>query len=236
MGKLRRFWPVLALALAGGAVLWWWLYTNRPDYRLRRGQEALQRNDLEAAEHQALRLEAAGALDAARLLSGQVLMTQARNLDPAGSQARALWSQALALFNRIEDQGEIRRQAISLCGQCHLQLGELAQAERVFTFLLEQNPDDLEGQRGLAALTFDLGAFSRAVHHCQEWARLDPSDGRPHRFMALILKDLSKSNEAIPSYQAALGRRLPQRAKAEFRLERTERHLPRTQSLQPCNA
>src|SRR5215470_16136814 len=108
MGKLRRFWPVLVVSLVGGAALWWWHYTTRPDYRLRRGLEALKRNDLDAAEHQALRLEASGAVDAARLLSGQILMAQARTVDPA--QARALWAQALVLFDRIEDQGEIRRQ------------------------------------------------------------------------------------------------------------------------------
>src|SRR5262245_52736622 len=225
MGKLRRFWPLLIMALAGGAVSWWWHYTTRPDYRLRQGLNALQRNDLEAAEHQAQRLEASGAQDAARLLSGQILMTQARSLDPGSPQARTLWNQALAQFNRIEDQGKIGRQAISLCGQCLLQLGQVAEAERIFTFLWNQNPDDLEAHRGLASLAFDLGAFFRAVHHCREWARLDPKDGRPHRFMAMILKDLSQINEAIPAYQDALERHLTETVKEEVRLELAECHI-----------
>jgi len=240
MGKLRRFWPVLIIALVGGAVSWWWLYTSRPGYRLRQGQEALKRNDLDAAEQQALRLEAAGAVDAARLLSGQILMSQARSLDPASPQARALWAQALALFNRIEDQGEIRRQAIALCGQCHLQLGQVIEAERVFTYLLNQHPDDLDGQRGMAALAFDLGAFSAAIHHCREWARLDPSDGRPHRFMGMIWKDLSKIGDAIPCYQDALARHLTETVKEEVRLELAECYFRQKDyqqalsTLQPC--
>src|SRR5262249_23494158 len=132
-----------------------------------------------------------------------------------------------ALLNQIEDQAEIRHQAISLCGQCHLQLGQLAEAERVFTFLCNQNPDDLDGHRGLAALTFDLGAFTRAIRHCQEWARLDPEDGRPHRFMGLIRKDLSQIDEAIPCYQDALQRHLKESVKEEVRLELAECQIKR---------
>src|SRR5579864_4679300 len=106
MGKLRRFWPVLALALAAGTGLWWWRHTTSPEYRLRRGLEALARNDLEAAEQEALSLEESGAKDTARLLSGRILMIHADSLDPSSQQARAAYAQALALFNRIEDPGE----------------------------------------------------------------------------------------------------------------------------------
>src|SRR5262249_22275874 len=112
MRKLRRFWPVLVLALAAGLLLWWVRDSRRPEYVLHLGKEALQRNDLDTAERQALRLEAVGALDAARLLRSQILLTQAKSLDASDPQARSLCVQALALLNQIEDQAEIRHQAI----------------------------------------------------------------------------------------------------------------------------
>jgi tetratricopeptide (TPR) repeat protein len=241
MGKLRRCWPLLVLALAAGAALWWRTHTTSAEYRLRKGLDALERNDPDAAAHRALQLEAAGALDHARLLSGQILMAEARARGSSSSEGRSRYSQALALFNKIEAQGEIRRRAISLCGQCHLQLGELAEAERVFTYLIKQNPDDLDGQRGLAATAFDLGALDRAVDHCREWARLAPTDGRPHRFMAMIFKDLSQLNDAIPSYRAALERTLATAVQEEVRLELAECLIKRKEfaqareALEPCS-
>ena len=224
MSRVRRFWPLLGLLLVA-ASLWWWFHPKPPEQILRLGKEALGRNDLDDAEYQVGRLEEAGAFDAAHLLSALILLSQARSQPSSSQQSRALCQQALARLNRIQDQGEIRREAISLCGQCYLQLGNWNEAERAFQFLLQQHPDDLDAHRGLAAVTFDLGLFSRTVPHCREWARLDPEDGRPHRLMGMVFKDLSRIDEAIPCYQDALARHLAATVKEEVRLELAECHI-----------
>src|SRR5207253_310568 len=100
------------------------------------------------------------------------------------------YGRALAELNQIRDQGKLRVEAAALTGRCQLELKVPHQAERAYLFVLEHQPDHLDAHRGLAALYYDQGAFMRAVKHCEDWARLSPKEGRPHRFMGVIYSQL----------------------------------------------
>ena len=96
MHRLRRvvLWLVVAaagLGAAGGAGAWWY-HTTRPEYRLRRGQEAVRRGDWGRAFREAGRLEAAGCPDHARLLRGETHLR------------RGEYDRAVAELNALEDR------------------------------------------------------------------------------------------------------------------------------------
>ena len=215
MSKTRRALAVLlvlaaVLGVVGGSAAWLYL-TAQPDYQLRRAQEAIARGDWDRAEHIATGLEAKGYTDHAHLLRGEGLLGQ------------CLYAQALAEFNRIQDQGAIRLRAVVLSGQCLVQLKSFSEAERSLRFALSEQPENVDAHRGLAALYYDLGAVMRAAYHCLEWARLDPHDGRPYRFLGLIYKELPDENDqAITFYQEALARELSPAALEDVREELAE--------------
>jgi tetratricopeptide (TPR) repeat protein len=185
----------VAFAAAAAGVGWWWYTITRPEVRLRAGQEALQQGDWERAEHLAAVLQAGGHPDHAHLLRGESLFR------------RREYTRALAEFNQITDQGEIRLQAAALSGQCLLYV-DLRQAEAAFRFVIDQRPDNLVAHRGLADVYYSQGALMRAVHHLEEVGRLDPADGRAHRTMGLIYKDLGQYGPAGECYEEALRRTL----------------------------
>ena len=70
------FWRGLAVTLAIGLVgglAWWWWATSRPEYRLRRALEAVERDDLKTADRVALEFEADGRADAEREKANRML-------------------------------------------------------------------------------------------------------------------------------------------------------------------
>jgi tetratricopeptide (TPR) repeat protein len=209
MRKLRYGVLLLVLAIAG-AVAWRWYSTTRPEYRLQRGEEALRNGDWEKAARLAARLEASGYPAHAHLLRGEAYCR------------RQQWSQALAEFNQIDDQGEIRLAAAALWGRCLLRLGNLREAEAHFRFVIDQQPDHLEAHRGLADIYYFQGALPQAIDHLRAAARLDARDGRPERFLGLIYKDLGQHAEAVASYQEALHRDLTAKETEQVREQLAE--------------
>lgn len=205
-------WAVV-LGLAGGASVYWWYRITRVDYRLQRGQEALERGDWAEAERLAVRLENSGYEDHAHLLRGKIYYWQAKPFIQAGQPQRAqpLLERGLREFNQIRDQGEILQEAAGPLGVCLLHLQSPAEAERTFLFVVKHQPDHLDAHRGLAAIYYDHGAPQHALMHCQEWARLDPQDGRPHRFMGQICMDAEEYPAAAAHFRAALQRQLGER-------------------------
>jgi tetratricopeptide (TPR) repeat protein len=184
------------LALGASAGLWWYSI-SRPDYRLRQGQEALRRGNGFKAEQTALQLEADGYNDHAHLLSGEIYFRQQH------------YVQAVHEFNKLQDQGNLRREAVALSGRCFLSLGNRSEAARAFRFVLSEDPEHLEAHRGLAAVYYDQGAVVSALHHLFELARLDGTNGQAHRLIGLIYKDRPYDNQlAIAAYQEALRREL----------------------------
>jgi tetratricopeptide (TPR) repeat protein len=208
--RLRGLLALVVLLGCGVGAAWWWYHTSRADYRLGRGREAVRRRDWAGAERLALRLEADGNPDHARLLRGQALYEQARPSLEAGrpESVRPLLEQALQELDGVRDQGEIRLEAVALAGQCLLYLGERVRAERALRFVIRERPDHADAHRGLAALYFDQGALALAVDHLEVVARLDPGDGRPHRFLGHIYKDLGQDAQAVAAFREALRRDL----------------------------
>lgn len=212
---------LLVLAVLAGLGGWAYHKTTRPDYRLRRGQEAARHGDYDRAAELAALLEAEGHPDHAHLLRGECLYRQAHpdrdgGLPPGRSP---LLEQALAEFNQIRDEGELRLEAVALTGQCLLYLDDKHEAERAFRFVLSQRPDHADAHRGLAAVYYDQGALGRAIEQNDAVARLDREDGRPHRFMGLIYKQLGQPDDAIDCYREALRRKLKGHVAQEVRVE-----------------
>jgi tetratricopeptide (TPR) repeat protein len=206
------------VAAAGGA---WWYHTSRPEYRLHKGQEALQCGETDVAEHYACVLEASGSKDEAHLLRGEAFFLQAKPYLNADRPDAALLPlrQALAELNKIQDQGALRVDAAALMGQCLLALREPLQAERAFLFVLDHEPKQPDAHRGLATLYYDQGALSKAIPHAREIARLDARDGRPLRLLGHIYMHLNRFDEAAIALADALNRELG----AEFAEDARER-------------
>ena len=196
----------LTLIAAGG----WRYRVSRPDYRLARGEVAVRAGDTQAVRDLADRLEASGHADHAHLLRGEAL------------QAFDAPDLALAEFNQVVTDGPIRLRAAGLSGRCLLDLGEVREAHRVYSYLVAERPDSADGHRGLAAITYDLGHLSEAVDHLRRVAELDPADPRPHRLIGLIYKDMTQDDAAEAAYRESLRRGPPAEVEREVRLELAE--------------
>jgi tetratricopeptide (TPR) repeat protein len=217
-GILRNWRSILVSAVVigvvGASMVWWW-YTSRPDYRLQQARSAVVRGDTKVAERQALLFEAGADRDRAHLLRAHLFVHE------------KYYAKALQHLNQVRDQGALRLEAAAMTGRCLVELGETYQAERAYRFLLRKDPDHADAHRGLAAVYFDQGALPQAIQHCQEWARLQPTDGKPHRFMGFIYRDLEKYEQAILSFREALARDLSRDVHEEVRLEMAESLIKR---------
>ncbi|HLJ98134.1 MAG TPA: tetratricopeptide repeat protein [Gemmataceae bacterium] len=194
LGRSIAVVTLLGLLGLGGA---FWYRSLRPENLLRQGQQALARGDLDQAERLARRLEAAGHSDHAHLLRCE-LFFHLRD-----------YTQAVNEFNHMRDQGELLVEASALCGRWFLlELHRPIEAERFLLFVVSKRPDHVDAHRGLATLYYDQRAWVPAVLHLIQWADLEPRDGRAHRFMGLIYKDLDQPTPAIAAYEEALRREL----------------------------
>jgi tetratricopeptide (TPR) repeat protein len=178
-----------------------------PDYRLRKGQEAVRAGDDAEAERFARLLEDDFQFDRARLVRGELLIR------------REQYTSALKILNQVADQGALRRQAALLQGECLFKLGNPRDAEQLFQFVLSEDPRQIEAHRYLGAIYYDQGVLSAAVKHLREVAALDPNDARPHRLIALINKDLDQMDEAIDAYEEARRRSRNGPLDRELRIE-----------------
>jgi tetratricopeptide (TPR) repeat protein len=201
---------VLALLAVAAVAAGGWRYRiTRPEYRFARGHEAIDAGNFKAAEQYAARLEAAGRNDRAHLLRAESLYAR-RDLEAA-----------LRECNQIKDEGDIRLTAATLAGRCLLDLGAMTEADRAFNFVLSRRPDEVDAHRGAAAIAYEMGQWNRAIAHLEQVTRLDPADGRPHRMMAEILRDLANMEGAIAEYREALrlGTGLSDAAREQARFE-----------------
>jgi tetratricopeptide (TPR) repeat protein len=188
----RKHLLVAGLVLVALAAAGWRYRITRPDYRLARGHEAVEAGEFKGAEQYAARLEASGQADRAHLLRAESLYARR---DPEA---------ALRECNQIKDEGDIRLRAAALSGRCLLDLGAMTEAERVFLFVLGHEPDNVDAHRGLAAITYEMGQWNRALAHLEQVVRLDPADARPHRLMAEINRDMANMPEAVNEYREAI--------------------------------
>lgn len=208
---MRRW--IVAAAVMGllGIGIAAWYQSTRPESMLRRGRLALAQGDFDQAERSAGRLESAGHTDHAHLLRCELFF---RVHD---------YARAVDEFNHIQDQGDLLVDAAALCGQWFLlQLQRPAEAERFLSFVVSKRPDHVDAHRGLATLYYDQRAWVPAVLHLLKWAELDPRDGRAHRFVGLIYKDLDQPMPAIAAYEEALHRELAAPVVEEVKTELAE--------------
>jgi tetratricopeptide (TPR) repeat protein len=211
---------------------------------LAEGRQLWDQHRMVGEREQAQRL-AGLVLAAGRLLSGlpappefaaaqthdPLLWPPLGSLGPWGAQRRALRERADAAFlQAVRELAEIPpgplHDAATLAlaeGITHLRdLGRRPPLDLVtgrLQQLVERQPDHLEARRRLAQIYIDLNALALAQRELQEVARLDPSDGRPWRFLALIHRDTLREGLAILAYEEALRRQLQPHVAAEVREE-----------------
>jgi tetratricopeptide (TPR) repeat protein len=218
---------LLLLAAAGIAVFSVWRYrVTRPEYQLERAQAAIRAQDWDTVAEIAQRLYDAGHRNYAAVLRAEgVLVLGRQSQDPAKKRTQA--QLALSELNKMELEdfplnAPLRVHAASLSAQCYLELGNLAEAHRVFLFVLDQQPDHIDAHRGLAAIAYDLGHIPTAIRHLETVARLDPSDPRPHRQLGLIHSDLGEHEKATEAYYESLRRGIDGQARSEVQFELAE--------------
>jgi tetratricopeptide (TPR) repeat protein len=200
----------------GGA---WWYFPCGPDYRLRCGQEALRRGDLERTNQVVLKLEEDGFPDHAHLLRGQSFLWELR------------YDQAIQELNQIPASNEpLRVQAGVVFGLGFLSQNRLHEAEQFLRYVVSKDHDNVEAHRGLASIYFDQGAKGLAVIHAREWARLAPRDGMASCFLGVLYSDFGDSNSwAADAFREALRRGLSPEKAEEVKLELAEVLVKQTQ-------
>jgi tetratricopeptide (TPR) repeat protein len=212
---------LMAAVLAAGGILAC-VYTTRADYLLGQGQAALAQGDWDKAERYAERLEQRGHSNWSHLLRGEAWVRLGRatreHSVPAGLLLSGLGTQgtrpleafrlALGELSRIRDDGPVGQQGTVLAAECLVYLGEQRLAAEALTPLVKQQPEVTEAHRWLAAIYIDLNSANEAIEHLEAWGRLDPTTGRPYRWIGLFHKDYKRPAEAIAAYREASRRRL----------------------------
>jgi tetratricopeptide (TPR) repeat protein len=113
----------------------------------------------------------------------------------------------------------LRPRAALAAAQAYYDLGQFQAVQQVLNDVLQQQPENIDAHRLLAALNYDLGINPRAIHHLEAVARLDPQDPRPHRLIGLMRKDFQDYPAAVEAYRIALARNPQPALAAEIRLE-----------------
>jgi tetratricopeptide (TPR) repeat protein len=198
----------------------WWYYTSRPEYLFAHGKIAAETGDFDSAEQYAADLEEMGQVDLGLLLHGTILAHQ------------GLPDRALGFLKRVEGSKKNTARAAILAGQCYIALKNPREAERALLFTLNENPDEIDAHRWLAVIYYDQGDLNRARSHCEEVARLDPTDEKPHFLIGTMYRDLEFPDEAVKAFQESL-RRNPNGPRAiETRIELAEAQLKNYQEVE----
>lgn len=117
---------------------------------------------------------------------------------------------------------EIRPQALHWLGAAVYAIGNPPLAASHWFEAIAAKPDQAPTHRSLSMYFYDLGAADNAIHHLKELAKLEPTDGRPLRLLALIHKDNERYEDAAIYYQQALERSLSTSTQQDVFLELTE--------------
>ncbi len=113
--------------------------------------------------------------------------------------------EALLEFVQVLDDDPLAAEATVLASECLVRLEERRPATKALTTLVDRQPDNLDAHRLLAAIYIDLNCPGPAVKHLREWARLDPGNARPYRWLGLFSREESEdTSEAIAAYRQAL--------------------------------
>jgi tetratricopeptide (TPR) repeat protein len=208
----RRFWVVLGILAVLGLGGWaaYRYHTTLPEHLLARGRKALERGDVDEALRVAGRLEEHGHQATGLLLRGEswLVVAQAGGEGSQPSPRQAL-QRALTVLGRVQSGEPAGLEAAVRAGEGLVRLGQLREAADVLKRVVQRQPDQRDAHRWLAAVYIDLSSPTEAIRHLTEWGRLDPSDGRPYRWIGFFYKDYQNMEAAIPAYREALARHLP---------------------------
>src|SRR5439155_16904697 len=122
---------------------------------------------------------------------------------------------------RQENQ-DILGEASVIYGMAFLSFGESNRAQKLFDVAQTLRPENLVAHRGLAALYYDQGIMDFATRQPERWIAIDPTDGRPYRFLGQIGNEMEEPRAAIEHYQAALARSLAAPVREQARVELAE--------------
>ncbi|HZU39327.1 MAG TPA: tetratricopeptide repeat protein [Gemmataceae bacterium] len=208
--------PLLIIISPVAGFIGYRLYLGRTASLLARGQEAVQRGDFREASRLVEQLESKGQTDPARLLRCEALVSageaaargEAKAPAKGPSPAQTLFRGALEQLEQIPVDGPYGSRGSILAAQCLMHLHQQRLAEERLQKIIERDPDNREAHRLLAGVYLDLNSRSRAVAEFREWARLDPDNGLPYRWIGFFQKDYDAADEAIDAYNQALARHL----------------------------
>lgn len=187
-------WQALVLLLSGMALVacqGWYL---QPARRMGRALLAAQTGDLDDTEYELLELPGAAYEAHAGLLAAKLQIAK-------GQPNKAMNELALSL-----GQPETDLPALLLAGEAFVQMGRFIDAGKAWTLVVEQDPDNVEAHRRLAAAYYELGSVWIAAHHMREVIRLDPDDPRPYWLLAMIDREHGDAASAAAQFRAALER------------------------------
>lgn len=145
-----------------------------------------------------------------------------RKQGAVSSPALNAFRKALGELAQIQDDGPIGVEGTVLAAECLMRLQEQRLAEEGLKALIKRHPDNRDAHRFLSVIYIDLNSATEAIHHLQEWARLDPSDGLPYRWIGFFKKDNSQEGEAAQAYEEALQRQLTPEVRTEVLKELAE--------------
>jgi len=186
---------LLALVVSATTIAGRLVYTSRPEYRFRKGLDALAAGNLSAAAREARRLASAPGFEAeAHFLAGAALARKGR------------CEEALAELYQVPESAPFAEKAMTLAAQCNYQLGQFEQAVRCALAALGHESDDLDARRWLASAYYDLGATAHAAEQLEIISKAAPGDCAPERMLGLIEKDRERFPQAIEHYRDALRR------------------------------
>lgn len=167
------------------------MQANQPP-RLAEGWQAIERNDLRAAEdiaRAALR-EDAGDVESLYLL-GSSLLFQDR------------FQEAVAPLNDVVRRAP-RRGACHRLGYCHLALGDFKSAEQLLRREIAAYPDLVDAHNTLGVALINQGRPHDALAVFLEAARLDPRSATANNNVANVLGELGRNEEALPYLQKVI--------------------------------
>lgn len=197
--RLRRTrgparWHGLVLLLLGIALVACQAWYLQPGRRMSRALVTAKTGDLDEAQYELLELAGASYEAHSGLLAGKLQIAK-------GRPTKALDELALAV-----DQPETNLPALVLAGDALRQLERFIEAVRVWSLAIQEDPDNVEAHRRLAAAYYELGAVWVAAHHMSEVVRLAPDDPRAYWLLGMIHREHGDAATAADQFRAALER------------------------------
>jgi predicted O-linked N-acetylglucosamine transferase (SPINDLY family) len=176
-----------------------------PQERLAAGWQAIERDDLRAAEEIARRALGRDARQVEFLyLLGSSLLFQDR------------FKEALAPLREVLERSP-RRGAGHRLGYCHLALGDLKTAEQVLRREVDAYPDLIDARNALGVALIQQSRPQDALPVFMEAARRDPKSAAANNNVANVLGDLGRHEEALAYLQKVIEAE-PQHADAHHNL------------------